>query len=368
MRLWEEPPTLAQSPCRGCPRFYDAPVSNPASAAPSAGRRPTFARSVLIFGLFLLALVGTCELLGRFLPAVDPDIAAQCRYFAERKDKFDTIFIGSSRIRFHIDPKQFDAETAKLGAPTHSLNLAYQGMWPPESYYYLRQLLAARPRHLRWVFIEMIDYRFGQIEHIGISKRMMVWHDWKHTGMVGRRILESSEPADIKTVWLWRHAQCFLQRAADPGRGADWLRERYFPSKKMEESPMMKRGGFDPKPKVEWNEATREEFAKALQEFEQAPGLRVRPGLATAVSEVIAEVRAAGAEPILVLPPSTRLEEKLTDGLPPGVNVWAFNKPSEYPKLYLPELLHDPGHLNEDGAREFTRLLAERFAELTQKR
>jgi len=316
---------------------------------------------------FCLALIATCELLTRFLPPTDPDIAAQGRYFAERKKDIDTIFIGSSRIRFQVDPRQFDAETKGHGAPTHSLNLAYQGMWPPETYYYLRQLLATRPRRLRWVVIEVIDYRFGQVEYLGITKRMVVWHDWKHTAMVFRRIMESPQPAGEKCLWLSKHAQCFLQRSVDPGRGADWLRQRYFPSKGKSEVTTMKRGGYDPKPKVDWDEATQAQYALELREFEQSPPQRVRPGLASALREVIEEVRRAGAEPILVIPPSTRVEEKLTEGLPKGVTIWAFNNPAEFPRLYDPELLYDLGHLNENGSREFTSLLAKRMAELAQK-
>ncbi len=320
--------------------------------------------------LFLIALVATCNLLGRFQPPVDPNIAGQCRFFRERKDEYDTIFIGSSRIKYQVDPKLFDAETARLGAPTHSLNLAFPGMWPPESYYYLRQFLAARPKHLRWVVIEVMDYRFGQVENVGVSRRTMVWHDWKHTGIVCRRILESPWPANLKSLWLARHAHCFLVRSVDPGRGADWLQARYFPPKQKKESDsgIMPRAGFDPKPTVAWNEATHSEFAQSLQEFEQSPPLRVRPGLASALADLATEVRRARAEPIFVLAPTTRPEEKLVDGLPTGVTTWAFHQPSAFPRFYLPALRYDPVYFNEEGAREFTTLLAQRFAALAQKR
>ena len=80
------------------------------------------------------------------------------------------------------------------------------------------------------------------------------------------------------------------------------------------------------------------------------------------------DVREAGAEPIFMLPPTVRVEEHLAAGLPPGMTVWEFDDPAQYPRLYLPELHYDPGHLNEAGAHEFTELLAQRLAELARKR
>jgi hypothetical protein len=70
-------------------------------------------------------------------------------------------------------------------------------------------------------------------------------------------------------------------------------------------------------------------------------------------------------EPVLVVMPSqscnrpveVRLEERL------GVTVLRFNRPSEVPALYDPALRFDAGHLSADGARVFTRLLAQRWAQ-----
>jgi hypothetical protein len=55
--------------------------------------------------------------------------------------------------------------------------------------------------------------------------------------------------------------------------------------------------------------------------------------------------------------------ENLAQGLPDGLTVFRFNRPQDYPQLYVPETHYNGGHLNEAGAHEFTRLLAGLFVE-----
>ena len=76
---------------------------------------------------------------------------------------------------------------------------------------------------------------------------------------------------------------------------------------------------------------------------------------------LIAEVRAAGAQPIFVLSP-TVLGREFFAPPPTGAQFIAFNDPQKYPQLYDPEVRYDTWHFNPRGAALFTDLLAERFA------
>jgi len=326
--------------------------------------------AMLVGACFFSALAGAAWLIDGRLPFPSvPEISPRFRYFADRKDEFDTVFIGSSRIRHQVIPGYFDAATAAQGVPTHSFNLGYSGMWPPESYYYLRQVLALHPRQLRWVIIELMDYRFGQAEGQATTARSVYWHDAKHTAMAWRLVAESTLPPVEKLTLLADHTRLFLQRMANLGRGAEWLQQRYFPPKKKRDASWIVRGGFDPEVPGEWSESARADYAQKIREFERAGAKgRVRPGFAAALQGMAGEVRRAGAEPIFVLPPTVRVEEKLEDGLPGDLTVWAFDHPDQYPRLYQSELHYDPGHLNEAGAQEFTDLLVQRLAELARKR
>jgi len=335
-----------------------------AVAAPSTTARPSIAHRTLIVALFLVAFAGTCGLLHSRLPFPPvPEVAPRFRYFAEHKDEFDTIFIGSSRVRHGIIPQVFDEVAAKNGVHTHSFNLGYSGMWPPESYYYLRQVLALHPKKLRNVFIELMDYRFGQAEGEAPTMRSVYWHDVTHTGMALRLVAESPRPFTEKIDFFATHAQEFVQNMTNSGRGAEWLEQRYFPTKKKFDTSWIPRRGFDPEPAAEWNDAAKAEYRRQIQAFEEASAHEYwRSGFAAALNGILGDVNQTGAKAILVIPPTVRPDEHFAT-FPSGVFAhFYFDNPSEYPRLYLPELHYDPGHLNEAGAREFTRQLAEGFA------
>lgn len=361
-----------------------------AVAAPSTTARPSAAHHVLIAVLFLVAMAGTCGLLHSRLPFPSvPDIAPRFRYFAEHKDEFDTIFIGSSRVRHGIIPETFDAEMAMHSLHTHSFNLGYSGMWPPESDYYLRQVLALHPKKLRFVFIELMDYRFGQAEGEAPTMRSVYWHDVAHTGMALRLVAESPLPFSEK-LGLWAtHVHEFVQAMTNPGRGAEWVEERYFPVKKKLDTSWIARRGFDPEPATEWSESAKAEYRRQIDAFQQARQRETpaRPGLVSAVQRLSLEVsrtnaRSAHLSPanlldisevrtvhaIFIVPPTVRPEEHFPATTTLRLSEdFAFDDPTRFPRLYLPELHYDPGHLNADGAGEFTRLLADRLAAMMPK-
>lgn len=336
--------------------------AGPDSAAP----RRLVPRWLTVGASYLIAGALAAAVLGSFVPFPNvPDITQRYRLFEEKKDSIDTLFIGSSRFRHQVIPPQFDEATAAAEVPTHSLNLGFSGMWPPESFYFLHRLLALHPRHLRWVFIELMDHRFGPVENEPITLRQVYWHDWPHTLMAWR--LDRETPMDWSTrarLWM-RDTGMFLRRSTHLGAGAEFLQERSAKSKKAF-TGWSQKGGFEAEPEGGvWSDASRVEFQQMIDRVKTGhPAQSARPGYAAALQQVIREVHAAGATPIFVLAPTVRPEEFLARDLPEGLTLWAFNDPDRYPALYDADLHYDPGHLNERGAREFTRLLAERLIAL----
>lgn len=83
------------------------------------------------------------------------------------------------------------------------------------------------------------------------------------------------------------------------------------------------------------------------------------------IKELIQLVKDSGATPIFVITPLLEKETHLlatsTTGYVPIL--FSFNNPTEYPSLYDPEYRFDIGHLTDRGAREFTKLLSEKFSE-----
>jgi hypothetical protein len=324
-------------------------------------------RALGVIFCFLTAAGAASCLLDRCLPFPPvPNVAARFRYFTKHKDEFDTIFIGSSRFHNQIIPLEFDALNAARGVPTHSFNLAYSGMWPPESFYFVRQVLATHPAKLHWVVMELMDYRFGAWEQRPLQMRVVYWHDWTDTMFACRYMLESELRPTEKICQIGLHLWLFLQRSASPGRGYEWLRIRHVRPTEKEDVGWEERAGFDPEPELSRlrKGRSRADFLRGVKEVrESLPEQPLRPGFEAAFKDLLGDFRRAGIEPIFVIPPTINRPENLVLGLPRGITVLRFNRPDKFPQLFHPDMHYDAVHLNEKGAQEFTRLLAGYFAD-----
>ena len=332
------------------------------SAAFSSARRA--AQTLLNGACFAAAFIASAACIGWCLPfPAVPAIGPKYRYLAENAARFDTLFIGSSRVFHQIDPQQFDAEVAALGGRTQSANLAYDSVWPPESFYFLRRLLALRPPHLRWVFIELMQLNVNLETRNDQTLRTAYWHDWRHTWIAWREVFASPRSPAEKWRLAAEHAVIFIRWNANLGRGAEALRATVLPGKPEHPEHWLDRAGFLPEND---RHITDEELPQYLQTVARLrTELPPHPASAlyfSALEDLTAEVRRAGAQPVFLLTPSLSAAENFT-GLPAGVPVLAFNDPGKYPTLYEPERHYDTWHLNEKGAAEFTGLLAHRFVE-----
>lgn len=330
---------------------------------------PNTRRGVVLMFVFLLSLIGGATVLGRFLPFPDvPGVGERFRYFADHRDEYDTVFIGSSRFRHQLIPEVFEARAKEGGLDVQAFNLGYSGMWPPESYYYLRQILALKPAHLKWVVIELMDYRFGPVDEDKPTERMVYWHDRTHTTMAWRLVAETQWPLAKKVDHYARHTRLFLQNFMHIGQGLEWLAWKDAPSKKKKPR-WARRDGYEAQEESPWSEGSKAAFARQVESAQASLMPQVlRPGFAADLREIVAEVRRAGVEPLLVIPPTVIPAENIQIGVPEDVPLLAFSRPDEYPELYQPETHYDPGHLNEKGAVEFSRLVAERFVQVFSRR
>src|SRR5947207_705973 len=157
---------------------------------PRAGS--SLSRGVLNAGIAVLAFILTCVGLNAYLPFPEIDVVSlKLRFFQQHRDDFDTVFIGSSRIRHQISPAIFDRTMRSAGFLTRTFNFGVNAMVPPEDGYVLERLLHGRPRHLRWVFIELDELQTKRIPATEGTRRSLYWHDPKRTSLVLRAILDA---------------------------------------------------------------------------------------------------------------------------------------------------------------------------------
>ncbi len=337
-----------------------APADLPLSSPPSL-----LLRALRNTSLFLAACAAGCAIIGRVAPFQEvPGIYPKWTHFHAQRDEFDVLFLGSSRFFHQIIPAQFDAALGAAGMRVRSFNFGYDGMWPPESYYLLRQILALRPARLKWVVIDLMEINTELDDRNNSTLRMAYWHDLRHTALAFRDILASRFPWHRKAEFLSAHGHFGVQQALNLGRGAEVLGRLLAPKPPRKKEYVWEGlAGFEPGPESRWDEAKRGEFVTAVERLRKnLPPCPVRPVFRRALSELIADVRRAGAEPIFVIAPTINDRENFSE-IPGGAAVFAFNSPREYPELFDPDRHYDAWHLNPKGAVDFTALLARKFIE-----
>lgn len=342
----------------------------------------------------LLAFFVGAYLLGQIIPSPPiPSnvvfISPKYDYYKAHKDEYDTLFFGSSRVYSQIIPSVFDAVTQSAGVQTNSYNFGIPAMRAIDSTVLLEAVLANPPKNLKRVFFESIlDKGYEPIPNVR-TNRVMYWHTWKNTRFAARYILESDESLPGKAVLLSSHLLPFLYHQLNVGR----LFNQWFPSSfSLEEQTVAAEFTANEGFYALADEQTpeRQHFMSAQQDYldsvavlgdrvEQTKQEQAKQAdAATAVSDaapadiylsqnkimllnrVTEIVRAAGAEPIFIDPPSLHLENDFQAAEQLGTvdRLFAYRDPDRFPQLYAPKNRYDFDHLNPAGSEVFTRLIA----------
>jgi hypothetical protein len=327
-------------------------------------------RRFLDVGIAVLAFVLVCAGLNALLPFPEIDVvSAEIRFFQEHRDEFDTVFVGSSRIHHQISPAIFDGIMREAGRPTRTFNFGINGMFPPESGYVLERLLSAKPRHLKWVFIELDELEIRRIPKAEATRRSLYWHDWKRTSLVLRKILDGGDQGDTRNLFFF-HSALFAKNFTNIGRKIDLSWWSSHLGKKAAPPKTLGRDSDGYVPQIKKLSAAEAAAYEAGLEraVAQAESRFVSVATEQAYRQWADEVRKIGATPIFLITPSmaqTKLGFRPESGI--GGAIMLFNDAKAYPQFYRNEMRFDADHLNGAAAEEFTTLVARNFSQLIQE-
>jgi hypothetical protein len=353
-------------------------------------------RAIPLIACFVAGLAGVSWAIGRELPFLAvPIVRQKLLYFTQNAAKYDTLYIGSSRIQYQIIPAMFDELAARGGVKTTSFNGGIAGISPPEDAYVLDYYLRDRPANIRWVFIELAGIR----TRIGDTKRgtlrALYWHDLERTWTMWRRVfaekiedIEKRKKKGSKLRWKdkWNdvqeplsqfleHLGLFARMSTNFGRGTILSDKLMFPSRPPDNIGTSELGddlaGWIPtgRPEeMEDPELTAFEEGRAAREKEPARDDYADTVSQEAIDRMVEKVRKLGATPVLIVPPTTSKKNFVPYGKARAEIVLDFSDLKKYPELYANENRLDTDHLNTPGSEVFTRLVAERFLEEVKKR
>lgn len=347
-------------------------------AADGTGRA-RFSHRLFYVALTLGAFLAASLVFRALVPPSSPEgVAEKLSFFAKHKDEFDTLFLGSSRFHYALSPERFDTITRENGVPTRTFNFGVDGMSPPETFYVLDQILKTQPRSLKWVFLEFDNIQTKLHADILGTQRLLYWHDWPRTALTLRKAIDPSGQGKwyqkLNRLWsarrnLLSHLALFQKQFANAGRGSDLLSfQSEVQALELSQKLGPKGDGYrlagppmSPESAENFRRKLAAEAAVARPEF-------IDPYAEGAYRDYAAKLRQRGAGLIFVLPPSIFQSPMLFRATPPPGPLFLFNDCKTYPQLCDTKVRVDEQHLTDEGAAEFTRLLALEFVDFARQR
>jgi len=332
----------------------------------------------------LIAFLVAAFLLNRIIPSPPiPSnvvfIGPKYEFYQAHKDDYNALFFGSSRIYSHVIPDVFDETVQAAGVDINSYNFGIPAMRAIDSAVLVKEVLKNPPKDLKWVFFESIlDKGYEPIPNAR-TYRSIYWHNWENTKFAAQYILSSDESLPKKAVLLTSHLIPFLYHQLNIGR----VFNQVLPGELSEgelavaaevrdtEGYYALRDETDPQRQAFL--ADQEGYAERVSNLSAMQAQPNEEAYLSAnkqalLAEVTAAIRAAGAEPIFVEPPSLHMVNDFEAAERVGVidTLLSYKDPNRFPQLYSVERRQDAGHLNAAGSREFTKLLAEDFSEVAK--
>ena len=350
----------------------------------------------LTFGVGLAAVNQVMVTLAP-LPAA-AGLRSKVEFALEHADDYDVLFIGSSATMYGLRPEVFSEELERLGYPgVRAFNLGVGGMGSFEAAHVLRRVLDEDPERLAWVLYEepLFDPLLWYPDvH---NPRYVHWHDGRSTlDAIDALPLVDAPPgykeAEYAGDWLgrfdWRlavakeHLDLWFWRASALGRGPEMTDEllgqgaALLPSQgDLEGHDGWVNIGQDAQPGVrEAHERfleRRGEWAQRLADIkatEAASGDLDGGYDLPSLEALLADIRGAGAEPLLYVAPRGLASPQMAALAARGTagEVLRFHLPDRYPELNPIDLRWDFSHLNAEGAEVWSRLFAREFARILE--
>ncbi len=340
-------------------------------------------------GVFAASLFAFSSILSRSFPPGNPTIFDRkiAQFSASDGERYNTVFVGSSRVYRHLIPVLFDEAPALSGLGIRSYNFGYYGSRALELPHLMRRVLAAdREGKLKWVFID-VEPMAWDLEDVNLATaRVASYHDATTLARAVRYAVgRDSLALSVRIAAAARHLVPFFRHILSWSEGSTWLKNAIRPSgewrRRSEELWRAHRRGYlsleSSLELADEEERGRLEERKALFEKKRGKFLRnVRrlrsepPGeadLDRVMVDVLAKldrmVRDHGATAIFISNPILRPRNDLKIAHETDVieNFFPFDDPDSCAVLFDPDYRFDEGHLSSEGAAIYTSLLADRF-------
>lgn len=306
--------------------------------------------------------------------STDRVLQAKWDQFLAERDEYDAVFIGSSRVYRAFWPKAFN-ESLPPELQLRVFNFGVGSMRPHELTYHLDRLIESRPRRLKLVLVELMDWTPTVLPEMAEHPRTVAWHTPQGTW----RALQTewlSQPGWLDLISAAsQHVRMAAIRATGYGSGSLWWNGRDRDRAAHYQAVMKHADGyvaFDQELGdsfrrrravfLEQNLPIFREQVARIDQVNRQPGRLDQFNLPAQLAQQ-RMLQQAGLDVVYVIPNlrwgTPDLNELTRRQL--LEQVWSFNHVADFPELYDETRYFDRGHLNRAGASRFSQLLAERY-------
>lgn len=337
-----------------------------------------FVFKISIFILIYFCLIGIFEALIPFNWG-DNVLTAKVDWVRENPEKYNTLFLGSSRTYWQLIPQKFDAQTNGL---TQSFNLGINGALFDETMYVLDNILEEKPitKHIEYIFFEINDVS-AMKDHMLYTARQAYYVNWDifkfmetYFGLFDNE-MNREKARRIRLSFFQNLLKTNMLK-----NGIEFIFRKPKVTKQYQEEWME---GADPIyiSSIDSISDTRKNFlADSTYLPDYAPKLKAifdktRGGKAShqvqflidTCNELIDKAEAKGIRLIFVnfLPNITTAHRRkvIFDGIDSASKI-NLEDPYRFPEFYQPKYFYDRYHLNGKGAELFSEKLGELFLEI----
>lgn len=279
--------------------------------------------------------------------------------------KINTLFIGSSHIHNQIIPSLFDSIS---DGGTNSFNLGVPGLNNPESYFLVERILENEKMQLENIFIDITPLQSIPPQNL-FKMRTSYYLNYSMIKQILPAVLNEDYSLLTKA---YRFGSYFLSGIYNFS-GVELLKDRE--ESELDNVDLLKNRGYEI-----LSDKASILYQKRREQLLSKPSLldTRRKSIIEQYSEVAQEldndhvnclkllvskckersinlfflITPRRLDYTRILPASSALKD---------VCVFDIGNPQIYPKLYMLDYSFDIGHLNENGARLFTEIIAERY-------
>lgn len=326
------------------------------------------------------------------------DVRAKLQAFAETKDEYDAIYVGSSRIFRGIRPEIIDPLVSARGETFKSYNLGLPGMWSFEADHLLDEMLALEPAKLEWVVIEAPLWKADLFSSIrNVNERSVRWHTAASTAQALRSIWLEDHTFAEKLRVSWQHFSQLARRSGNYALGPSWWQAHVAPQRPEFEASVREyreSRGYRALESFELPgaRARRRSFLRKRADYLDAVGALSRvverggqpdqrtgsvislPGVTEAAGNSLefehfnlaalqsqqARLAARNLKVVYTVPPQLTPGRLFVDLHRRGElsAIFDYAQPTRYPELFTLESHFDFWHLSQPGALRYSELIA----------